>query len=259
MFITSLRRAALSVSVLLVALIATTQVVNPIKPAPAIAKAATCTVAEVSAHRGNWDGRYAENGRNAFRYTQNKYAAAWWETDVDVVDGEFVIRHDPSAPVRMTFEELLNDMAVDGVQAFVELKFVPTDDQWDSIISMIDQYNLRSKIVLTSFVGQTMLAAESKAANIRRGLIASTGYQTAASITQYHVQYYIKHSDSITYSRAMEWIGAGLKLAAWSDHLDNEPTEWKRMNDDKVVNVITNTGGAYVAWAAGQGCTLSKR
>jgi len=242
--------------------IATLAVVVPLstaQKAEPMVKVASCAVAEVAAHRGNWDDKYEENSRNGFRHTQNKYAAAWWETDVDVVNGTFVIRHDPSQPVRMNFDQFLNDMSVDGVQAFVELKFVPTDAQWNDLIGMINSYAVRSNIVLTSFDGPTLLAAEAKAPTMRRGLIESTGYTTAANITKYHVQYYAKHSDSITYARAQEWTGAGLKLAAWSDNLSDNPAEWKRMNDDKVVSVITDTGGSYVSWAASQGCSLSKR
>ena len=258
MFAQALRRSLATVSVLAVSIAVVVPLSSKTEKAQPMVKVAACAVAEVAAHRGEWDGKYDENSRNGFRYAQNKYAGAWWETDVDWVDSQFVIRHDSTQPVRMTLDQFLNDMSVDGVQAFVELKFVPNAAQWDDLIDMIDKYSLRSKIVLTSFDGPTLLAAEGKASNIRRGYIESTGYTTAANITKYHVQYYLKHSDSITYSRAMEWIGAGLKLAAWSDHLSNSPSEWKRMNDDKVVSVITDTGGAYVSWAAGQGWCLTK-
>lgn len=246
--------AALSV------LIATLVVAQPrTAPAPSMAAVAACTVAEPAAHRGNWDGKYPENSRNGFRYSQNKDAQAWWETDVDWVDDKFVIRHDASQPYRMTLEEFLNDMAVDNVQALVELKWSPTPDQWTELMNMIWSAGIRQKLVLTSFVGADLLIAEQKDPTIRRGLIASTGYQTAASITQYHVKYYIKHSDSITYARMQEWQGAGLTVIPWSDHLSNNPGEWQRMNQYPIAALVTDTGAAYLSWAGQQGCGLAKR
>lgn len=227
-------------------------------PSPAGAKAASAC-APVAAHRGNWDGKYPENSRNGFRYTQNKDARAWWETDVDVVDGEFVIRHDPTAPVLMTLPELLNDVAVDNVQVFMELKWSPTAAQWTDLMNLIWQSGIRNNLVITSFVGADLLVAEQRDPTIRRGLIASTGAASAASITQYHVQYYLKHSDSITAARMAEWQGAGLKIVPWSDHLSNSPAEWQRMNYYPVPAVITDTGGAYNTWAAQQGCAITKR
>ena len=228
-------------------------------PSPAGARAA-CAVAPVAAHRGNWDGKYDDNTRNGFRYAQNHDARAWWETDVSVaIDGKLVMQHDPSAPWTLTLFDFLNDVSVDQPQVFMELKFVPTDAQWTTILDMITWYGVRTNIVITSFDGQTLLTAEQKAPDIKRGLIESAGYTTAANITKWHVQYYLKHSDSITSARMSEWTGAGLKVAPWSDHLSNSPAEWQRMNYYPMVAIITDTGGAYDTWAAQQGCTVTKR
>jgi hypothetical protein len=227
---------------------------------PTAGARAACAVAPVAAHRGNWDGTYDDNTRNGFRYTQNHDARAWWETDVNVADdGRLVMQHDATASWTLTLWDFLNDVSVDKPKVFMELKFVPTNDQWTQLIEMIDAYGVRPNIILTSFVGQTLLTAEQKAPNIQRGLIESAGYTSASNITKYHVQYYLKHSDSITAARMTEWTGAGLKVAPWSDHLSNSPDEWKRMNYYPMVTIITDTGAAYDTWASQQGCTVTKK
>lgn len=208
-----------------------------------------------AAHRGNWDDKkYPENSGNAFRYVQN-HGVKYWETDLRFKDdGTPVIEHDDADLATLTFEQFLNDLQVDyNVVAMVEFKEDPAD-HWTDIINLVVKYGVGSRIIWTSFVADYLLEAEQKLPSMPRGLIQSTGDTTPQVIAAAHVQWFIKHSDSITSSRVANWFSGSnstIKLAAWSDHLDNNPSEWARMASYAHMSlIITNTPGAYATWAA---------
>jgi len=77
------------------------------------------------------------------------------------------------------------------------------------------------------------------------------------------VQWFIKYSDSFTAARVANWLSGGnsaVKLAAWSDKLDNNPAEYARMNTyTNMSAVIVNTPQAYSAYVTGTSCTATKK
>lgn len=245
--------------ILATALVSATLLIAPVittaTPAEAVVKKATCDIAApASAHRGNWDDRkYPENSRNGFRYAQDK-GVKYWETDVRFkADGTAVIHHDDANLATMTLDEFLNDLQVDyNVTAMIEFKEDPAD-HWTDIIGMVNHYGVASRIIWTSFEASYLLEAQVQTPSIPRGLIQTVGDTTAAVIAAAHVQWFIKYSDSITYGRLQTWLAGAnstIKVAPWADKLDNNPTEWDRMNSySQVALMIINTPGSYATWA----------
>lgn len=208
-----------------------------------------------SAHRGNWDDRkYSENSGNGFRYAQN-HGVKDWETDLRFkADGTPVMHHDDANLALMTFEQFLNDLQVDyNVTAMVEFKEDPAT-HWTDIKNLLTRFGVSNRIIWTSFNANYLLEAENETPSIPRGLIQSTGDTTPQVIAAAHSQWFIKHSDSITAARVANWFSgsnSSMKLAAWSDHLDNNPSEWARMASYAHMSlIITNTPGSYMTWAA---------
>jgi glycerophosphoryl diester phosphodiesterase len=232
---------------------------------------AACDVAPSAAHRGNWDDkRYPENTGNAFRYAQNRNsdtmakALKYWETDLRFkADGTPVIHHDDANLSTLTFEQLLNDLQVDyNMVAMVEFKEDPAT-HWTVIKNLVAQYGVASRIIWTSFDADYLLEAQQQMSSVPRGLIQSVGDTTPQVIAAAHVQWFIKYSDSFTAARVANWLSganSSIKLAAWSDKLDNNPAEYARMNGyTNMSAIIVNTPQAYSAYVTNTGCTLSKK
>lgn len=238
------------------------------------AEAAACVTIPGAAHRGG-DERYAENSRNSFRVSP----VPTWETDVRFTsDYVPVIMHDEdvdrttdgAGPVAdftyaqleqlrtvddqpvASLRELVNDAAVDGARMFIELKTMPTTEQWGPLLSALSSRNIPQQLIITSFDGPTLVALHARAGQYPTGLIASTGDQTAASVTQYGTSILIKHKDSITAARMSAWTAGGLKVYAWTV---DDAAEWARMAwYPALAGVLTDKPAAYVAWQKARTC-----
>jgi glycerophosphoryl diester phosphodiesterase len=238
---------------------------------PSTAAYASCSVAPSAAHRGNWDDKiYPENSGNAFRYVQNRNAYTqaralkYWETDLRFkADGTPVMHHDDADLATLTFDQFLNDLKVDyDMKAMVEFKEDPAT-HWTDIKNLLAKYNVSSQVIWTSFEAPYLLEAEQQTPSIPRGLIQSAGDTTPQVIAAAHVQWFIKYSDSFTAARVANWLSGAnstIKLAAWSDKLDNNPSEYARMNSyTNMSAVIVNTPQAYSAYVTGTGCTATAK
>lgn len=241
---------------------------------PEPARAAACVTIPAVAHRGG-DERYVENTRNAFRSASN-VGVGFWETDVRfTADNVPVIMHDPDvdrttnghglvedltydeiAQLRTaddqpvpTLAELMNDQAVDGAYFFVELKVMPTEAQWATFLAALNSRAGKGpRPALASFDVATLDALKVRAPSYTRALIQSVGDTDPATVTP-HASILIKHHDAITSARIAKWVGAGLKVYAWTV---DDTAEWERMTWYPVSGVVTNKPAAYLAWQRGR-------
>ena len=244
---------------------------------PGQALAAACPAQTAIAHRFGTE-HYTENTRNAERDASNR-GVPFWETDVQwTSDNVPVIMHDDTvdrttngtgAVADLTFEqfqalrtaddqpvpslrEVINDAAVDNAKIFMELKTDPTDDQWDTLLDVLNSRGGASaRITITSFHSDVLIKAHAKAPAFQTGWIMDVGdvdAELAASVAPI----LIKHHDAITSARIGRWDAAGLKVYAWTV---DTTAEWLRMTWYPALDgVITNLPTAYRAWQRARVC-----
>jgi glycerophosphoryl diester phosphodiesterase len=257
--------------------------------APAIMGQATaCPPAPAPVdHRGGVE-HFTENTRNAFRDGSN-LGANFWERDVQFLsDNTPVVMHDdtvdrttdgtgpvPSFTLTQwrqlrtaddqpppTLAELINDLAVDKANSFIELKTAPADvNQWTAFVSAIKSREGKGgpRPVISSFSPAvldqvaTVNTPAGTLAGYTRALIQSVGDADPATITP-HASILLKHHDAITSARLAKWTAAGLKVYAWADIANDPPSEWERLAGLKVAGYITGTPGDYIAWRNSRTC-----
>jgi glycerophosphoryl diester phosphodiesterase len=241
------------------------------------ARAAACVTIPAVAHRGGTE-RYAENSGDAFRQADNLGVASW-ETDVRfTADNVPVIMHDPDVDRTTTgtglvadltyaqiqgfafdggqripaLADIVNDAEVDGAKVFVELKVLPTAEQWGTFLgALASRPAMTTKLVITSFDTATLTAAATEAPAYTRGLIQDVGDVEPAAITPYaHIL--VKHHNAITSSRMAKWTTGGLTVYSWTV---DDTAEWTRMAwYPALAGVITDLPGAYLTWQRARVC-----
>jgi glycerophosphoryl diester phosphodiesterase len=251
---------------------------------PAAHAAACPALVTADAHRGGTT-TWVENTGNAFRQAGITAARTGmtvnWETDIRFTsDGVPVIMHDETvdattdgtgavadltyaqvAALRTadrqpvpTLADLVNDAYVDGATMYAELKTVPTEAQWDTLAAALATRPMTTKIVLTSFDGPTVLAAQAHLPAYARGLIQDVGDQSVASVTQWGTNILIKHHNAITWGRLGIWVSGGLSVRSWTV---DSTSEWQRMNSYPagwLDGLITNDPADYLAWGKARTC-----
>lgn len=260
-----------------VSLLLAAAVVLPVTPAAA---AACPTAVPADAHRGGTEA-WTENTGNAFLDSRITAGVTLWETDVQFdADGQPWIMHDDTVDrttdgtgavaslttAQMTglrtvdgqrvpmLADLVNEAYVSGAKLFPELKTMPTETQWTAFGQALATRPMASRIMITSFDGPTLLAAQAHLPQYTRGLIQELGDQSVASVTQYGATALIKHHNAIIWSRIDAWQAGGLSVYSWT--VDTQ-SEWQRMNAYPagwLDGVITNDPKAYTAWAENRTC-----
>lgn len=244
------------------------------------ASATGCATIPAVAHRGGTE-RYVENTRNAFRNASN-VGVRFWETDVQfTADDVPVIMHDSTvdrttngsgAVADLTYAQIaalrtaddqnvpaladvINDQSVDKAYAFIELKTMPTDDQWATFIAALTSRAGQGgpRPAISSFDPDVLDQVAVRLPTYTRALIQSVGDSDPADITP-HARILLKHHDGITPARITKWTDAGLKVYAWFDVTNDGPAEWTRMAGYPLAGVITDNPGAYVAWQKSRTC-----
>lgn len=249
---------------------------------------AACVTPGVVAHRGGTE-RYVEDTRDAFLDSAANVGAKFWENDVRfTADDVPVIMHDATvdrttngtgavadltaaqiAALRTaddqpvpSLRDFINDQSVMRAYAFVELKTVPTEAQWDAFVAAVTSRAGAGtpRPAISSFDPDVLDEVAVRLPGYTRALIQSTGDADPADITP-HASILIKHHDSITAARLTKWTAAGLKVYAWADITADPQSEWERIadygtdaNPGQVSGYITATPGAYIAWRNARVC-----
>lgn len=238
---------------------------------------AACTAVPAIAHRGGTE-RYAENTRGAFRYASS-VGVSRWETDIQFdATGVPYVLHDstldrttnwtgPASAVDLSaarakglrtddgqyvpsLYEVLTDAAARGATVFAELKTRPTTAELSRVLARLDWTGMRSRTVITSFDGATLLQVKAAAADVRTGLIDELGYQDASAYTPYGTSY-LKHKWSVTSDRLADWSGP-LAVYAWTA---DTTSDWQRLASyPRLDGIITDRPAAYQAWARARTC-----
>jgi glycerophosphoryl diester phosphodiesterase len=134
----------------------------------------------------------------------------------------------------------------------VELKTDPTDAQWQAFLAALtSRAGMTGRLIITSFDGDTLLAAHAQAPAYATGLIQDVGDVDPDDVIPFaHIL--IKHHNAITASRMAKWSAGGLSVYAWTV---DTASEWARLASyPRLTGVITNRPAAYLSWQRSRTC-----
>jgi len=223
----------------------------------------------VAAHRGGTE-KSLENTLGAFR-SAGDAGIRTWELDVHFdIHGTPVVLHDDtvdrvspmSGPIA-TLDASNGGIPTDDGQyiptlravyelaeeynahVLTEIKVMPTEAEWASMIDDIDQTVGKSSVTLMSFVKSIVLQEKERFPDAETGLVHGAGYLSPEQVLEYGGAY-VQLATSISASRADAWHAAGVKLYAWTV---DSPDDWAKLSSWPVDVFITNKPIEYARWA----------
>ena len=223
-----------------------------------------CTAVEVLAHRGLAASWATENTLRAFNNAYSK-GVRTMETDIRMTrDGQWVLMHDATinrttrnsgAVANMSLAQIKNIVTNDGhrgnvpslaefaawakarptVKLQVELKVGVSTANIKKALTILSSNGLKSRTVITSFIGTALLRAKAADPGWQQGIIISS-QRSAASIRRFGNNV-ILNENKATFKYLRTLHRSNIRVYTWT--VDSK-SQWKKMVRNGANAVISN-------------------
>jgi glycerophosphoryl diester phosphodiesterase len=234
----------------------------------------TCTIPQVVAHRGGWaDVGRTEDTVGAY-HKAHAYGVNEWETDIrfDRYGIPFLM-HDATidrttkgtgqassvnlttTTVQMNDGTRLRDQSLnrllfyaraDGATVSIEPKMAPTSTQVKRVLTLLDTYGMRDRVLFESFRTANLAPFKAIAPNLTYALVASTAVSPATAAGVGSVLYV---ADSVLTGQLVNaYHATGVKVYAWTP---DTSAQWAAHRSLGIDRFVSDNPVKYRAWRDG--------